>query len=81
MTITITDPALLAQFTRSEGPIQVRDPSGRLIGTFTAELFGKPPPGYFPPISEEEAGRRQQLHPDGKPLSEILARLQSKTQT
>lgn len=80
MSITITDPALLAHFTRSEGPIQVRDPSGRLIGTFTAEPFGKPPPGYIPPISQEEAARRQQLHPDGKPLAEILVKLQGKAQ-
>ncbi len=81
MTITITDPALLAQLTRSDGPIQVRDSGGRLIGTFTPEPFGKPPPGYAPPLSEEEVARRQQLDPDGKPLSEILARLQGKTQT
>jgi hypothetical protein len=77
MSITITDPGLLAQLAQSSGVVEFKDPDGRTLGTFTPEPFGKPPPGYLPPISEEEIARRRQLYQNGKPLAEILKRLQS----
>ncbi len=77
MSITITDPGLLAQLAQSSGVVELKDPNGRALGTFTPEPFGKPPPGYTPPISEEEIERRRQLYQNGKPLAEILKRLQS----
>jgi hypothetical protein len=75
MSITITDPALLAQFAAAAGVVQLTDPSGGVIGTLHKEPFGAPPPGYVPPISDEEIARRRQQHRSGKPLSEIMKRL------
>jgi hypothetical protein len=74
MSITITDPALLAQLAAATGPVEVRDPAGNLIGRFETTREGKPPPGVKSPISDEELQRRRQYR-DGKPLSEILQRL------
>ncbi len=75
MPVTITDPALLAELARSPSPIPVCDPAGRVIGTFTAAPPGVPPPGYAPPVSEDEVVRRQRQGPGGRPLADILARL------
>lgn len=77
MSITITDPVLLAELIRANGEIKLLDPSGSVIGTFQTEPFGIPPPGYVPPISDEEIERRRQQHRLGKPLSEIIKRFQS----
>jgi hypothetical protein len=76
MSITITDPTLLAQLTQASGVTEILDPSGQVIGTFQTEPFGMPPVGYVPPIADEEIERRRQLHRSGKPLSEIMKRLQ-----
>jgi len=76
MSITITDPTLLAQLSQASGVTELLDPSGRLIGTFQTETFGLPPSGYVPPISDEEIERRRQQYRSGKPLSEIMKRLQ-----
>lgn len=73
MSITITDPNLLAQLAGASAPVEVRGPNGEYLGTFQPP-FGKPPLGYAPPISDEELERRRQFR-DGKPLSEILKRL------
>jgi hypothetical protein len=77
MSITITDPALLAQLLQSGGVTEILDPSGQVIGTFQTEPFGMPPPGYVPPISDEEIERRRQQYRMGKSLSEIMKRLES----
>lgn len=53
MSITIADPPLLAALARAAGPVEVRSPDGRLIGTFTP----RPPE---PTISEEELRRREE---------------------
>ena len=76
MSITITDPKLIAELTQTNGVIELLDPAGRLIGTFQTEAFGLPPQGYVPPISDEEIERRRQQHRSGKPLTEIMKRLQ-----
>jgi hypothetical protein len=76
MSITITDPDLLARLSQTSGETELLDPSGRIIGIFQGELFGLPPRDYVPPISDEEIERRRQEHRSGKPLSEIMKRLQ-----
>ncbi len=78
MSITITDPALLAQFTAAPGVVEIRDPDGRVIGTFFVPGYGMPPPGVKSPISDEEfeEGRKE---PGGRTLAEIMKRLEAET--
>ena len=61
MSITITDPALLAQFVAAPGLVEIRDPDGRVIGTFFVPGYGMPPPDVKSPISHEEfeEGRKE----------------------
>lgn len=77
MSITITDPALLAQFTQAGGVVEIMDPAGRVIGTFFLEGYGKLPPGVKSPVSDEEfeEARKQ---PGGRPLADILRDLEQK---
>lgn len=79
MSITINDPALLAQLKAVNGPVDLRGPDGEFLFTITPP-FGKPPPGFVSPISDEEFQRRREKYRDGKPLSEILKRLESTSQ-
>ena len=75
MSITINDPVLLEQLRSITGPTEAFDPNGVFLGTFQT-IFGIPPKGYIPPISDEEMRRRRETYRDGKPLSEILKRLE-----
>ena len=74
MSITITDPLLLAQLTQTGGSIEFRDPDGRAIGMFTPTPIGALPLGVKSPISDEafEEARKQ---PNGLPLSEVWKRI------
>jgi hypothetical protein len=75
-TLTISDPELLAKLAAAPGFLEIRDPAGRVLGTFFLDGYGVPPPGVKSPISdaEFEEARKQT---GGKPLSEILKRLQA----
>lgn len=77
MSITITDPALLAQFAAA-GVVQLTDPSGGVIGTLHKEPFGAPPAGYVPPISDEEIARRRREYKSGRTLDEIFHDIKQK---
>ena len=78
MSITINDPVLLAQFKAANGSVEIRGPDGDFLGAFQTP-FGKPPPGYVPPITDEELARRRAMYRDGKSLAEILAKLEGGT--
>jgi hypothetical protein len=75
-TITITDPELLAKLAAAEGQIIFRGPTGEAVKTVATVPYGVPPPGVKSPISdaEFEEARKQT---GGKPLAEILKRLQA----
>lgn len=75
-TITITDPELIAKLAAAPGFIEIRDPAGRVLGTFFLDGYGKPPPGVKSPISDEEFEEARK-RTGGKPLAEILKRLQT----
>lgn len=77
MSITITDPNLLAQLAGVSGAVEVKDPSGRLLGTFTAEARGKLPPGFKIPFSDEELARRSQDR-SGRPIGDVIKELKEK---
>ena len=70
MSITITDPVLLAQLAALQGSVEVHGPNGEFVGTFAAKVKS--------PVSDEELERRRQTYHDGKPLSEILRELESR---
>jgi hypothetical protein len=75
MSITITDPALLAQLAAAPGFVELRAPDGRVIGTFFLDGYGVPPPGVKSPVSDEEFEEARK-EVGGKTLAEILERLQ-----
>jgi len=78
MTITVTDPALLATFLSSTGvDLELRSPDGQLVGVFTPA----PRPGMsFPElgITDEEMYRRLN-DPNAKWVTgdQVMARLRS----
>jgi hypothetical protein len=74
--IVITDPQLLAQLASVSGTVELRDAAGTLVGQFQQRNPGALPPGVKSPISDEELERRRK-NLTGKPLSEIIKRLES----
>jgi hypothetical protein len=76
MSVTITDPALLAQLAAAPGCVELRDPSGRVIGTFFLEGYGVPPPGVTSPISDEEFEEARKSPSSGITLEEFWKRMQ-----
>ena len=76
MSITITDPTLLAQLTAAK-VVELRDPSGRVIGTFVVEGYGVPPPGVKSPISDEEFEEARRSPDSGISLTEFWKRMQN----
>jgi hypothetical protein len=76
-TITITDPEVLKQLAEAKGLIEFRDPTGKILFTTNGTIWA-PPPGYIPPISEEELTRRSQTCRSGISTAEVLRDLQAK---
>ena len=70
MTITITDPGLLAQLKAPRNDIDLCGPDGELIGRLMKPV-GLPTAGYVMPISEEELERRRREETDGQTLDEV----------
>ncbi len=77
MSITITDPALLAQLRQAGTVVELKDPDGNVLGTFEAENRGKLPPGVKSPFTREEMEERRKQHRTGRPLKDILRDLES----
>lgn len=77
MSVTITDQSLLAQLSGADR-VELKDPSGRVIGTFFPEGLGKLPPGVKSPFSDEEMARRRQNPKAGRPLADILRDLETR---
>ena len=77
MSITITDAGLLAQLASAPGFVELRDPSGRVLGTFFLDGYGKPPPGVKSPVSDEEFERARQEPSSGITLDEFWKRMRS----
>ncbi len=77
MSITITDPELLAQLLQASEVVELRDPDGNVIGTFSAEGLGKLPPGAKSPFTPEEMEQRRKVR-TGRPLKDILRDLEAR---
>lgn len=76
MSITITDPVLIAQL-RAAGSVELKDPDGNVIGQFATEVFGQLPPGFEPPFTpEQRAAMRKER--TGRPLADIIRDLEAR---
>ena len=78
MSITVTDPALLSLL-ETEVNVEIKDPTGRLLGVFVPEGLGKLPSGVKSPFSDEEMERRRRAPKVGRPLADILRDLEART--
>ncbi|HET6575639.1 MAG TPA: hypothetical protein VFG68_18715 [Fimbriiglobus sp.] len=76
MSITITDPALLAQLRQAADIVELRDPDGNRIGTFAADGLGKLPPGVKSPFTDEQRAEMRKQR-SGRPLKDILRDLEA----
>ena len=77
MSITVTDASLLAQLTGASDVVELKDPAGRVIGTFAAEGLGRLPPGVRSPFTDEQLAelRKQRT---GRPLADVLKDLRER---
>ncbi|MFO0797912.1 MAG: hypothetical protein U0804_10560 [Gemmataceae bacterium] len=76
MSITITDPALIAQL-REAGSAELTDPDGNVIGTFAVEGLGALPPGVKSPFTREQMEERRRTQRSGRPLKDIIRDLEA----
>ena len=72
MSITISDPALLAQLAAIQGEVELKDPSGRTVAKASTEWGGKLPAGVKSPLSDEEFERLRQTQRPGRKLADII---------
>ena len=72
MSITITDPALLAQLREAESFVELKDPDGNVLGTFTVEEVDPRLANLTSPFSREEMDERRKKYRDGRTLKDIL---------
>ncbi len=78
MSITITDPGLLAQLRQAGATVELKDPDGNVLGLFAAEGRGKLPPGVTSPFTREEMEERRRNNRTGRPLKDILRDLEAR---
>jgi len=71
MSITITDPALLAQLRQAGDLVELKDPDGNVLGTFAVEGRGQLPPGVKSPFTDEQRAEMRKER-TGRPLKDIL---------
>lgn len=74
--ITITAPAPLAQLTQASGVVILKDPTGQVRGTCTADGGRRPPVGMVPFTDEESAELSEQR--TGRPLADIIKDLNAR---
>jgi hypothetical protein len=77
MSVTINDPALLSQLAAGQ-EVELKDPSGRVLGVFILQVEGPPPPEVHSPFSDEELEKRRRQPQTGRPLADILRDLQAR---
>lgn len=77
MSITITDSALIEQLRRINGDVELKDPSGSVLGRFVADNRFKLPPGVKSPFTEEQLQELRKQR-GGRPLADILRDLEKR---
>lgn len=78
MSITITDPALLAELIQARGIVELKNPLGELIGALSLEDRGRLPPGMESPFTDAEMAERRKVS-TGRPLADILRDLEARS--
>ena len=78
MSITITDPGLLAQLRQAVATVEFKDPDGNVLGLFAVGGLGKLPPGVKSPFTREEMEERRRNNRTGRPLKDILRDLEAR---
>jgi hypothetical protein len=76
MSITISDPALLAQLAAVHGEVELKDPTGRTVAKASTEWDGKLPPGVKSPLSDDEFERLRLTQRPGRKLADIMRDLE-----
>ena len=71
MSITITDPGLLALLRQAGGSVELKDPDGNVLGLFAVEGLGRLPPGVTSPFTDEQRAEMRKER-TGRPLKNIL---------
>ena len=71
MSITITDPGLLAQLRQAGHTVELKDPDGNVLGLFAIEGLGRLPPGVTSPFTDEQRAEMRKER-TGRPLKDIL---------
>ncbi len=71
MSITITDPGLLALLRQAGGSVELKDPDGNVLGLFAVEGLGRLPPGVTSPFTDEQRTEMRKER-TGRPLKDIL---------
>jgi hypothetical protein len=71
------DPTLLTELLRIKEPVEICDPDGRVVGTFTPAARQTPFEWGRPQISAEEIAQRLREGP-GRALAEIMADLEKR---
>jgi hypothetical protein len=77
MSIIVNDPALLSQLATGD-EVELRDPSGRVLGVFIPQGPGALPPGVRSPFTDEELAARRKQPRTGRPLADILRDLRAR---
>ena len=77
MSITITDPVLLAEIARADGTVDVLDAGGTRIARIERVADGKLPPGVKSPFTAEQIQELRKQR-DGRPLADILRDLEAR---
>ena len=77
MTITITDPALLAQLRALDGSPELRDAEGHLLGYVEPPPRAPLPPGVEVPFTQEELAELRKQR-SGRPLGDFFRDLESR---
>lgn len=77
MSITITDPALLAQIHQASGIVDLKDPSGKVLGRLHVESGGKLPPGFKIPFTDEQLAEFSKQR-TGRPIGDVIRELKEK---
>jgi hypothetical protein len=78
MSITITDPQLLAQLRQAGDGVELKDPEGNVLGRLSVGGLGKLPPGVKSPFTREEMDERRRKNRSGRPLKDILRDLEAR---
>jgi hypothetical protein len=77
MTITISDPELIKALESAEDPNEFKSPERRTVRVVNPRNKYALPPGFVPPISEDEIEERRK-NVDGRPLGDFFRELEAK---